>query len=159
MIDEEIDFLIIFFATFIYFTSHRELDEVYINSSWWLKPVILDSAYIWMCESPALPLCLDFLMYLTTSICSSISYQSINQSINFFLIKCYIINALSTVQWNTHKFEHIHIHIQWNAAHIQAFIQGSHFGADTMLLFQAHTFSHSWTLQAPAPSLFLVIHL
>ena len=78
------------------------------------------------------------------------SFSRINQSIQsiLFLIKCYIINAPSAVQWNTHISLNTYIYIQWNTAHLQAFIQGSLFGADTMFSFQAHTLSHSWTLRA-----------
>ena len=41
----------------------------------------------------------------------NIKIQSINQSI-LFLIKRYIINALSAVQWNTHISLNTYIHIQ-----------------------------------------------
>ena len=78
----------------------------------------------------------------------------LNFHLNLFIfIKRYSINALSAIQWtHTYQLEYSeHIHIQWNTAHIQAFIHGIHFGADTMFLFQAHTYtlSHSWLLCSP----------
>ena len=46
-------------------------------------------------------------------------------------------HTLVWIQW-THN-----IHIQWNTAHIQAFIHGSHFGADTMFFMSG---THTLTL-------------
>ena len=65
-----------------------------------------------------------------------VTIDYINQSINqfYFLLSATssmplaLYNGTHTLVW-THR---LHIHIQWNTAHIQAFIQGSHFGADTM---------------------------
>ena len=76
--------------------------------------------------------------------------QSINQSI-LFLIKRYIINALSAVQWNTHISLNTYIYIY---SEIQQTYKHSYKAAISVqiqcFLFQAHTLSHSWMFRAPA---------
>ena len=50
------DSVIVFFLSFIYFTSFGEKDKADMNSLRWSAPVGLEPAYT-ACESPALPLC------------------------------------------------------------------------------------------------------
>ena len=78
--------------------------------------------------------------------------QKVNQSISqfYFLLSATssmplaLYNGAHTLVW-THRYTYT---VKYSRVHIQAFIQGSHFGADTMFLFQAHTLSHWWTLRA-----------
>ena len=84
------------------------------------------------------------------------TFQSINQSI-LFLIKRYIINALSAVQWNTHVSLNTYIYIY---SEIQHTYKNSYKAAisaqiQCFFLFQAHTLSHSWMLRA-ARALFIL---
>ena len=82
-------------------------------------------------------------------------YQSINQSI-LFLIKRYIINALSAVQWNTHISLNIYIYIYSEIQHTYKHsYKAAISAADTMFLFHSHTLSHSWTLRAARAFLIL----
>ena len=89
---------------------------------------------------------------------SIIFNQSINQSI-LFLIKRYIINALSAVQWNTHISLNTYIYIYSEIHHTYKHSYKAAISAQIQCFYFRHTLSHSWTLRAAAPSLFLVIHL
>ena len=90
-------------------------------------------------------------------------YKPINQSI-LFLIKRYIINALSAVQWNTHislnTYIYIYSEIQHTYKHsykaaIWAQIQWFVCFFLFFFSFQAHTLSHSWMLRAARSFLIL----
>ena len=76
----------------------------------------------------------------------------INQSIQsiLFLIKRYIINALSAVQWNTHISLNTYIYIYSEIQHTYKHSYKAAISAQIQcfFLFQAHTLSHSWTLRA-----------
>ena len=85
----------------------------------------------------------------------SYCFDSINQSI-LFLIKCYIINALSAVQWNTHISLNTRIYIYSEIQHTYKHSYKAAMSAQIQyFLFQAHTLSHSWTLQAARALLIL----
>ena len=80
---------------------------------------------------------------------------SINQSI-FFLIKRYIINALSAVQWNTHISLNTYIYIYSEIQHTYKHSYKAAISAQIQcFLFQAHTLSHSSTLRAARAFLIL----
>ena len=73
----------------------------------------------------------------------SLQVQSINQSINqsfLFLIKRYIINALSAVQWNTHISLNTYIYIYSEIQHTYKHSYKAAISAQiTLFLLQAHT--------------------
>ena len=80
---------------------------------------------------------------------------NINQSI-LFLIKRYIINALSAVQWNTHISLNTYIYIYSEIQHIYKHSYKATISAQIQcILFQAHTLSHSWTLRVARAFLIL----
>ena len=86
----------------------------------------------------------------------------INQSINqfLFLIKRYIINALSTVQWNTHISLNTYIYIYSEIQHTYKHSYKAAISAHVRCFYFRHTHSHTrGRCERPAPSLFLVIHL
>ena len=85
--------------------------------------------------------------------------QSINQSI-LFLIRRYIINALSAVQWNTHITLNTYIYIYSEIQHTYKHSYKAAFSAQIQCLYFMHTHSHTrGRCDRPAPSLFSVIHL
>ena len=80
--------------------------------------------------------------------CTLSLFQSINQSI-LFLIKRYIINALSAVQWNTHICLNTYLYIYSEIHHTYKHSYKAAISAQIQcFLFQAHTLSYSWTLRA-----------
>ena len=99
--------------------------------------------------------------------------RSINQSIKFFLIKRYIINALSAVQWNTHISLNTYIYIYSEIQHTYKHSYKAAISAQIQCFYFRHTHSHTrGRCEQPAPSLslftfsgpylrslFLVIHL
>ena len=83
------------------------------------------------------------------------SSLSINQSI-LFLIKRYIINALSAVQWHTHISLNTYIYIYSEIQHTYKHSYKAAISAQIeCFLFQAHTLSHWWTLRAARAFLIL----
>ena len=85
--------------------------------------------------------------------------QSINQSI-LFLIKRYIINALSAVQWNTHISLNTYIYIYNEIQHTYKHSYKAAISAQIQCFYFRHTHSHTrGRCERPSPSLFLVIHL
>ena len=112
-------------------------------------------------------LCLQYqlnymLLYLNFLVCKSFlaqCIQSINQSI-LFLIKCYIINALSAVQWNTHISLNTYIYIYSEIQHTYKHSYKAAISAQIQCFYFRHTHSHTrGRCERPVPSLFLVIHL
>ena len=90
-------------------------------------------------------------------------HQSINQSI-LFLIKRYIINALSAVQWNTHTLvwthTYIYIYIYSEIQHTYKHSYKAAISAQVQCFYFIHTHFHTrGRCERPAPSLFLAIHL
>ena len=88
-------------------------------------------------------------------------YQSINQSI-LFLIKHYIINVLSAVQWNTHISlnTYIYIYIYSEIQHTYKHSYKAAISAQIQCFYFRHTHSHTrGRCERPASSLSLVIHL
>ena len=84
--------------------------------------------------------------------------QSINQSI-LFLIKRYIINALSAVQWNTHISlnTYIYIYIYSEIQHTYKHSYKAAISAQIQCFYFIHTHSHTrGRCERPVPSLFLV---
>ena len=83
-----------------------------------------------------------------------------NQSINLFLIKRYIINALSAVQWNSHISLNTYIYIYSEIQHTYKHSYKAAISAQIQCFYFRHTHSHTrGRCERPAPSLFLVIHL
>ena len=82
----------------------------------------------------------------------SLFYQSINQSI-LFLIKRYIINALSAVQWNTHISLNTYIYIYSEIQHTYKHSYKAAISAQIQCFYFRHTHSHSrGRCEQPAPS-------
>ena len=80
--------------------------------------------------------------------------SSINQSI-LFLIKRYIINALSAVQWNTHISLNTYIYIYNEIQHTYKHSYKAAISAQMQCLYFTHTHSHTrGRCERPAPSLF-----
>ena len=91
--------------------------------------------------------------------CGPVKYQSINQSI-LFLVKRYIINALSAVQWNTHISLNTYIYIYSEIQHTYKHSYKAAISAQIQCFYFRHTHSHTrGRCEQPTPSLFLVIHL
>ena len=88
----------------------------------------------------------------------TIYIKSINQSI--FLIKRYIFNALSAVQWNTHISLNTYIYIYSEIQHTYKHSYKAAILAQIQCFYFRHTHSHTRRrCERPVPSLFLVIHL
>ena len=76
------------------------------------------------------------------------------------LIKRYIINALSAVQWNTHISLNTYIYIYSEIQHTYKHSYKAAISAQIQCFYFRHTHSHTrGRCERPAPSLFLVIHL
>ena len=91
--------------------------------------------------------------------CTASKTQSINQSI-LFLIKRYIINALSAVQWNAHISLNTYIYLYSEIQHTYKHSYKAAISAQIQCFDFRHTDSHTrGRCERPAPSLFSVIHL